>query len=344
MRSMRLPRAMLFIFSCLWFTTAACPRSRAQAALLLEGADGISRTFDPTGHVAIYFSRICAASPMRLRRCGPGELGSVIARYEGIGGYDWLAVPLIPYLYSVEDAGDVPKRVNHETVQALRMSYHDAHLMSLGKDVAEGGRVKRGWNQLPGASYERKTYAFRFDTTAGQDDALIASMNAAANRSHFNIVFGNCANFADAILNFYFPHTFRRHIVPDGGIVTPRQVAYQLVRYGRKHPGIRLTVLEIPQIPGYRRPSRVGKSVAESLIVTGYVVPIAVLNPFVAAGVIADDLAWGRDPLPLKHAQVLDPEDLAELANPASSAAKTLAEGVEASSVPRGSKIVLPER
>jgi hypothetical protein len=312
---MRFPRAICFIFIGFSLMTGLCPRSRAQAAFLMEDADGISQALDPTGHDAIYFARICAASPTRLRRCAPGELGVVISRYEGIGGYDWLAMPLVPYLYSVEDPSSVPSRVNRETVENLRRRYHEAHLTSLGKDVPEGGRVKRGWNQLVGASYERRIYAFRFATTEAQDDALIAKMNASANHSHFNIVFNNCANFADGVLNFYFPHTFRRRLAPDAGVVTPRHVAYELVHYGRTHPEIHLTVLEIPLIPGYRRPGRVGKSVAESLVVTGYVVPIALLSPYAGGVVLGDCLIWGREPVLLKDAQILEPDTLDALAS-----------------------------
>jgi len=281
----------------------------------MEDADGFSRALDPTGHEAIYFVRICAESPTQLRRCHPGELGVVISRYKGIAGYDWLATPLIPYLYSVDHASQVPARVNHESVHEMRSRYYERHLMSLGEDVPEGGRIQRGWNQLVGASYERRIYAFRFETTEAQDDAFIARMNARSNHSHFNILFGNCANFAGQVLNFYFPHTFRRHILPDAGIVTPRQVAYELVRYARRHPELDLTVLEIPQIPGYRLPSRPGKSVVESLTVSGYVIPIAVLNPLVAAGLVGDYLSWGRYPLPLKQAQIIRPEDMASLRN-----------------------------
>jgi len=145
-------------------------------------------------------------------------------------------------------------------------------------------------------------------------------MNTGVNHSHFNILFGNCSDFAGQVMNFYFPHTFRRRILPDGGIVTPRQVAYELVRHARTHPEIDLTVLEIPQVPGYRRPSRPGKSVAESLTVSGYVLPIAILSPIVAAGVVADSLTWGRYPLPLKQAQVVEPTDMAPLKNSTSMA------------------------
>ena len=58
--------------------------------------------FTATGHAAVYLSGVCAESPIVLRKCAPGELGAVISRYDGVHGYDWLAVPLIPYLYAVE--------------------------------------------------------------------------------------------------------------------------------------------------------------------------------------------------------------------------------------------------
>ncbi len=317
---MRVPRKSCLYLMSLALAAGVCAHAGAQAALFMEDADGFSRALDPTGHEAVYFARICAESPTQLRRCKPGESGVVISRYKGIEGYDWLAMPLIPYLYSVDHGSQVPARVNPETVHQMRSRYHEAHLMSLGEDVPEGSRIQRGWNQLVGAAYERRIYAFRFETTESQDDAFIAHMNAGANRSHFNILFENCSDFANQVLNFYFPHTFRRHILPDGGIVTPRQVAYELVRYARKHPEIDLTLLEIPQVPGYRRPSRPGKSLAESLTVSGYVLPIAVLNPIVAAGLVGDYLAWGRYPLPLNQAQIVKPADMAPLKNSTSTA------------------------
>ena len=313
---MRFPRAFCF-FIGFGLAVVVCRQVRAQAAVLRENAAGISRVFDPTGHEALYFARICAASPTRLRRCAPGELGVVISRYNGIGGYDWLAVPLLPYLYAVESPQLVPQRVDHQTVNGLRLKYHDAQLTSPElaslDNVPEGGRIRRGWNQLVGAAYERRIYAFRFETTPEQDDALIAHMNGAANRSHFNIVFRNCSDFSSGVLDLYFPGVFRRRLLPDGGITTPRQVAYELVRYAQKHPELRLTVAEIPQVPGYRRPSRKNESVADSLLLDGYVGPIALLNPFVAGAMVVDSLLWGRYPLPLAQASVLAPGSVALL-------------------------------
>jgi hypothetical protein len=312
---MRITRARAISLAVAVLMSQSCPHGRAQAALLLLDADGAAALLSPTGHEAVYFARICAAGASHLRRCRPGELGVVISRYRGIGSYDWLAMPLIPYLYSVENAAQVPSRVNRESVQSLRLAYHDAHLMSLG-NAQEGGGVHRGWNQLVGAAYERRIWVFRFATSEEQDDAFIRRMNADANHSHFNIFFSNCSNFTSSVLDFYFPHTFKRRILPDLGMVTPRQVAYELVRFAQKHAGVHLSVMEIPLVPGIHRSSRVGKGADASLIASGYVIPIAILSPYAAGAILADDLIWGREPLPLKNALVLSPQELAALKSP----------------------------
>lgn len=320
MSSRRARRETSFIFIVLSLIWLVCPRSQAQAALFMEKTAGISTILNPTGHNAFYFARICAATPMKLRRCGPGELGTVIARYKGIGGYDWLAMPLLPYLYSVESPSEVPARADHATVERMRRQYNDAHQLGLGKDVPEGGRIGRGWNQLMGATYERGIYVFRFQTTEEQDEAFIARMNAAENRSRFSLLFRNCADFAAGILNFNFPyaHAFGRRRPAEAGLVTPRQIAYELARYARSHPETQLTVMEVPQIPGYRRPSRTDQGVSASLIVTGYAIPLAVFAPYAAAAVAADYLAWGRYPISLRHARILTPKNVSLLASPVS--------------------------
>jgi len=101
--AMRFPRALFLSLAGFASLTQVCPRGSAQGALLLEDAAGFSSVLSPSGHVALYFARICADTPTKLRRCEPGELGTVTSRYEGIKGRDWLAIPLLPHLYAVED-------------------------------------------------------------------------------------------------------------------------------------------------------------------------------------------------------------------------------------------------
>jgi hypothetical protein len=287
--------------------------AHAQAALLMEEPYGFFGGLNPTGHTAIYFARICTETPVMLRRCQPGEMGSVIARYQGIAGYDWVAMPLIPYLYSVEDPSQVPDRVNRDMVRRLRDRYHEEHLGSLGQGVFEGNIVRGGWTQLVGVAFERRIYAFRFATTEDQDDALIARLNAHPNRSEFDLMYNNCADFARSVLNVYFPRTFRRNFFPDAGMTTPKQVTYKLTRYSRKHPESELNVFEIPQVPGYRRMSRSNKSVSASLITTGYAVPIFLMNPYLAGGLFLDYVTRGRFPSVPEHPPVLTPDHLSVL-------------------------------
>jgi len=303
----RISVLFFMIFALCLFGSA---RSQAQAALLIEQPYGFFGAVNPTGHNAIYFERICAETPVTLRRCEAGELGAVISRYQGISGYDWVAIPLVPYLYSVENVTSVPARVDPAMVKRMRDHYHESHLLSLGEHLPPGNLIRGGWSQLVGAAYERRIYAFRFETTEEQDDALIARLNAGPNRTHFDLIFNNCADFARKILNSYFPGKFTRSIFPDAGMTTPKHIAYTLARYARKHPETQLTVFEIPQIPGNRRQSRANKSVAESLATTLYAIPIALVNPYLAGGLFVDYFVRGRYHVLPKHPQVLTPNDL----------------------------------
>ena len=311
--SSRLAASVFALFLFVAGGLSSCAHCRAQAALLMEEPYGFFGALNPTGHNAIYFERICAETPVKLRRCGPGELGAVIARYQGMNGYDWLAIPLIPYLYSVEDTSEVPERVDHELVRHLRNKYHERHLLVLGEKVPSGNFFRGGWNELVGVAYERRIFAFRFETTTEQDDTLIERLNTERNHSHFHLLYNNCADFARVILNGYFPRTFRRSIFPDAGMTTPKQTVFKLVRYARKHPETRLTVFEIQQVPGYRRHSKSNKSIAESLVTTGYAVPIAIMNPYLAGGIFVDYVVRGRFHLLPKHPQILTASNLTEL-------------------------------
>jgi len=314
MLSMRSFRIITFVFIIIG--VAFCSRGRAEGALLMEEPYGIFGVLNPTGHNAIYFERICAATPVSLRRCQPGEMGVVIARYQGIDGYDWVAIPLLPYLYAVENAADVPAHVDRETVKRLRNHYRETHLESLGAHLRPGNFWHGGWTQLVGAAYERRIFAFRFQTSPEQDDALIRQLNAGPNQTRFNLLFNNCADFSRELLNHYFPRVFKRSIFPDAGMTTPKQTTYRLVRHARKHPETQLAIFEIPQIPGYRRGSHSAKGIDESLATTVYTIPIAILNPYLAGGLIANYLVRGRYHLTPKHPQVLSPDTLSLLTAP----------------------------
>src|SRR5271170_21430 len=117
MRSWRL--AVGLLIGLLMVNAAA----HASVALLLEEPYGAFGGMTPTGHAAIYLSRVCADTLLTLRPCEEGEQGVVISRYHRIAGYDWIAIPLIPYLYAVDAADQVPQRVTAADVLALRNEY-----------------------------------------------------------------------------------------------------------------------------------------------------------------------------------------------------------------------------
>lgn len=269
--------------------------AQAQAALFLEEPYGVFGHLNPTGHAALYLSHVCAETPVKLRMCGPGENGVVLSRYEGIGHYDWVAIPLIPYLYSVNSVSKVPDRVNVAMVDRLRDQYRERFLGEFTEGIQRGGFFSGGWTELVGAAYERRIYALSFQTTREQDEALVRVLNERANISHFHLLTNNCSDFDRYVLNLYFPRKFRRSVFPDAGITTPRHIAHRLVVYAHRHPQLHLAFYQIPQVPGYRKPSHKNHGVAESLVKSGYMVPIVILSPYVAGGLLADYLITGRD-------------------------------------------------
>ncbi|MBV9887104.1 MAG: hypothetical protein JO119_11200, partial [Acidobacteria bacterium] len=169
--------------------------ARADVAILLEEPYSYDGAFAGTGHAAVYLSNICAESPVVLRRCLPGESGVVISRYHRVAGYDWIAVPLYPYLYAVEKPGDIPLFADVKLEAALRDHYRRENLEHLVPDGPGGERPTGDWYELIGSAYDRTLYAFQLPTTAEQDDAFIARYNSKPNRESYKLVTNNCADF-----------------------------------------------------------------------------------------------------------------------------------------------------
>ncbi|HZY73528.1 MAG TPA: hypothetical protein VFE22_10520 [Edaphobacter sp.] len=324
-------RAVLTILMMLASATGGV-WARADAALLMEEPYGLFGGINPTGHAAIYLNNVCAETPTRLRPCRPGELGVVISRYHRVAGYDWLAIPLVPYLYAVDRVEDVPSTADSELVSQLRDSYRRRHLIDLVPDIAAGehaGEAPKGdWTQLIGASYDRRIYGFEIETTPEADERFIAEYNDRRNQARFNLFFRNCADFSRTLLNLYYPHAIRRNFFVDFGITTPKQVARSLTKYAKRHPDLEFSTFIVPQIPGSINRSHRVNGVLESLVKSKkYVLPLAVLNPQITAGMIVAYLADGRftppkdSPIELVPGEVpsmeAKPPNLEDLATPA---------------------------
>ncbi len=271
----------------------------ASVSLLMEEPFGDFGAFNPTGHAAVYLNHVCAVTPTRLRPCEPGELGVVVSRYHKIHHEDWIAIPLVPYLYAVEDVKDVPKSVDKADVERLRTAYWRAHLMKLAPPKPDGTPPGGEWDQLVGSSFDRKIHGFEADTTTEEDQRLMDYFNDRRNVGHFNLFFHNCADFSKVVLQIYFPHAIHRNYLADFGLTTPKQLAKSMVRYGRQNPDIHLTAFTILQVPGTLPRSHRVDGVAESLVRSKkYIIPLAVLVPEFAGAVTVSYLVRGRLALP----------------------------------------------
>jgi hypothetical protein len=262
--------------------------AHASATLLLEEPYGKLGFFTATGHAAVYLSGVCAETPVVLRACAPGELGAVISRYDGVGGYDWVAIPLIPYLYAVEKTEDIPLFVNPKMVTFLRDQYRRKHLEAVAPDLNDGGTPGGNWYELVGSAYDRAAYAFEIETSAEQDEAFISAYNGSSNRSHFHLTYRNCADFAKDVINFYYPKALHRSVVADVGITTPKQMAKTLVKFSGRHGELEFSRYVIPQVPGIEARSAPVHGVVESFFKSKkYIVPSVVVSPVFAGSVAA---------------------------------------------------------
>jgi hypothetical protein len=222
--------------------------SHAAATLLLEEPYSYDGAFSGTGHTAIYLNNVCAETPVVLRPCQPGESGVVLSRYNGVGGYDWIAIPLVSYLYAVEQPEAVPLFADTKLVTFLRDQYRRAHLEALAPDRPDGTAPEGNWYELVGASFDRTIYGFEIETNPAQDALLIKKFNREPNRQRYNFVKNNCADFVREVMNFYYPHALHRSVVVDLGVTTPKQIARMAVKYSHHHPSCSLDPL-IPQVP-----------------------------------------------------------------------------------------------
>lgn len=274
-------RLVLMVLAC---ASLAC----ASATLLLEEPYGKMGFFTATGHAAVYLSGICADTPVHLRSCAPGESGIVLSRYDGVGGYDWVAIPLIPYLYAVERPEDVPLFADAKMTAFLRDRYRRKYLEDVAPDGKDGETPGGNWYELVGSSYDRTIYAFEIETAPEQDEDLIHKLNSSPNQSHFHLVSRNCADFAKDILNFYYPKSLHRSLIADIGMTTPKQMAKMLTKFSDRHPEIQFSRLIISQVPGSMPRSSSVHGVVESFFKSKkYIMPSVLFSPIFAGCVAA---------------------------------------------------------
>ena len=297
---MRLARLGSLLSLLLWLT----PYAKADVAVLLEEPYSYDGALAGTGHAAVYLTRVCAASPTVLRRCEPGEPGVVMSRYHRVAGYDWIAVPLYPYLYAVDRPEDIPLFADNKLEAALRDQYRRRYLEDVVADGPAGETPGGDWYELVGSAYDRMLYGFQIETTAKQDDEFIAHYNARPNRESYKLVSRNCADFVREAVNFYYRKAVKRSVIADLDVATPKHAAKSLVQFSKRHPELQFTTFVIPQVPGNIRRSRPARGLVESVFkAKKYELPLLALHPFVAGGFAVAYVTSGRFD-PVQHAMV----------------------------------------
>jgi len=245
--------SLLILFACL-FLALATPRASADVGVILNESLGESMDrITGTGHTAVYFSRICADIPTKLRLCQPGEPGSVMSTYINIGedrSVEWNIVPLNIYLYGVEDPRNRPIFGSFKIKHALEERYRETYLSGYCGTPACQTSGKAEWREMVAATLIRGAYMFVVDTSIEQDRQLIAEFNNAPNENHFNGATNNCADFARRIVNTYFPHSASRDVLNDFGMTSPKAVARTFTHYALRHPELNLRVMHFAQVPG----------------------------------------------------------------------------------------------
>ena len=294
------------IFAVLLLCIGGLRHAQAAATLLLEEPYSYDGTFAGTGHSAVYLSHVCSVSPVVLRPCAAGESGVVLSRYDGIAGYDWIAIPLLPYLYAVDRPEDIPLFADAKLVDFLRDQYRRDHLRSLVPDNPDGGRPEGNWYELVGSSYDRTIYGFEIETSPKQDALLIEKFNHQPNHESYNFVKRNCADFVREVIDFYYPHALHRSVIGDLGVTTPKQIAKMLARYSHHHPELQSSDFIMPQVPGTVRRSKPVHGVLESVMAAKkYMLPLVVLHPYIGGGLLAEYFGHERFD-PARKALVLD--------------------------------------
>ncbi len=264
--------------AALMLTAAA---ARGSVTVLVGEPFGSFGTMLPSGHTTIYLDRVCADTPTHLHLCRPGEAAGVaLARYDHLGEIDWVAIPILPFLYGTDDPSAMLPYATPATLEAVRESYRRAHLESVFPDEKARSKHYDEWVETLGMAYIRKTYGYRLDTTVAQDEAVIERLNAQVNRHRYHIHAVNCADFAANIVDMYYPGTVGAAGFVNFYLTSPKQVARDVSDLGRARPELEPAVFVIEQLPGSFRRSRPARFAAETLLKQKrYVFTIAVIQP-----------------------------------------------------------------
>jgi hypothetical protein len=266
--------------------------------VLNESLDTSVARITGSGHTAVYLSRVCAETPVKLRLCRAGVQGSVISNYTSLGEdqpFEWNIVPLSMYLYGVEDPRDRPLFGSFKIKHVLEERYREKYLSDYCQSQSCTTSYKAEWREMVAATMVRSVYIFVVDTTLEQDLALIAEFNALPNKNHFNGVTRNCADFTRRVINTYFPRATHPDYLNDFGMTTPKAIARSFTHFAERHPEERLRVLHFAQLPGTIKRSSECRAGTEQLYHSKkLLVPMLIFVDYGVPVVAASYLLTGR--------------------------------------------------
>ena len=277
----------------------ASAQARADVGVILnDSLDTSVARITGSGHSAVYFSRICPASPIKLRLCNPGEQGSVMSNYTTLGEdepFEWNIVPFNTYVYGVSNPADAPLFSSVKIKRALEDAYRDKVLADFCEGHTCQSSNKAEWREMVSAESERTFYILIVSTTVEQDQKLIDEYNSLPNVNHFNGMARNCADFTKRVIDTYFPHAAHRDFINDFGMTSPKAVARSFSHYAERHPQMQYRIVHFAQLPGTIKRSSECRSGTEQVYHSKkLLVPMAVFAPHELAVVTGSYVLTGR--------------------------------------------------
>jgi hypothetical protein len=248
-----LRRYIAISFAALALLCSCSPAWGDVGIILNDSLDTSVARITGSGHSAVYLSRICPASPVKVRLCRPGENGSVVSNYTTLGEdqpFQWNVVPFNTFVYGVPDPADRPLFASWKIKHRMEANYRKDVLgdYCVSRHCETSGSAE--WREMVGATSERTFYILTVSTTIQQDLDLIAKFNSMPNVNRFNAMRRNCADFTKDVINDYFPHAAHRNIFSDFGVSSPKGIARSFAHYANAHPDLHYYVMHFGQLPG----------------------------------------------------------------------------------------------
>jgi hypothetical protein len=277
---------------------AAAPARADVGVVLNEALSSGGDKISSTGHSAVYFSRICPETPVKLRFCHEGEHGSILSNYTGFGEtepFEWNIAPLGVFLYGAEDPRQWPLVGSSKIKHTLEERYRARYLSHFCNEAPCTTSDKADWRYMAGSGLDRNMYIFVVETTVEQDREMIEQFNAMPNENHFNAITRNCANFTKSVINTYFPGATRKEYLNDFGMTSPKAVARSFTNYAKKHPELKLRIMHFAQLPGDLKRSKEVRDGTEQLYHSGlFALPLAALSLYALPAAVVSYSVTGR--------------------------------------------------